>query len=425
MTQTSSEYIKENFVFNYTMFILDSIGFGSAFALLIPLSYAPDVAFEISGAWFAAPSVIIIFYFLNIFGQFISSSNRQKEEDSKLDVIKWGILERLGFVLIYLTLNYFLDSSLVLAIFLITYGIFVYSSGAILPAYFDLVSRVLYKHRAIFFAANLTTGSLAGFLVSRYVDFRIQEKGLVAGFSDGLLVVIVITSLSLIPLILIREPKGISQKKKKLNVVVIKNKLNDWYEIYKNSKDVRAVALTNIVSVVPESVTPFFTIWLISYYQVDAAKIGIWVTLLLISQSLGSFIVPILASRLGFKTTYIFGLIFHFIASMLFITDPLIFQNLIFIFAGLGSGTFVTSQSNISVEIGKVGEAGNTNAMLTAFRLPGLILGPFIFAYFVNLGNITFFLFASLGSSLLGISIMQYKMKNKIFPQVRFWSKDS
>jgi MFS family permease len=407
------------------MFILDSIGFGSAFALLIPLSYTPDVAFEISGAWFAAPSVIIIFYFLNIFGQFISSSNRKKEEDSKLDVIKWGILERLGFVLIYLTLNYFLDSSFILAFFLITYGIFVYSAGAILPAYFDLVSRVLYKHRAIFFAANLTTGSLAGFLVSRYVDFRIQAKGLVEGFSDGLLVVIAITSLSLIPLILIREPKGISQNKKKLNIVIIKNKLKEWYEIYQNSKDVRAIALSNIVSVVPESITPFFTIWLINYYQLDSAKIGIWITLLLISQSIGSFIVPILASRLGFKTTYICGLLFHFIASMLFILNPLTFQNLIFIFAGLGSGTFVTSQSNISVEIGKVGDAGNTNAMLTAFRLPGLILGPFIFAYFVNLGNITSFLFVSLGSSLLGISIMRYKMKNKILPQVRFWSKDS
>jgi len=407
------------------MFILDSIGFGSAFALLIPLSYTPDVAFEISGAWFAAPSVIIIFYFLNIFGQFISSSNRKKEEDSKLDVIKWGILERLGFVLIYLTLNYFQDSSFILAFFLITYGIFVYSAGAILPAYFDLVSRVLYKHRAIFFAANLTTGSLAGFLVSRYVDFRIQAKGLVEGFSDGLLVVIAITSLSLIPLILIREPKGISQNKKKLNLVIIKNKLKEWYEIYQNSKDVRAIALSNIVSVVPESITPFFTIWLINYYQLDSAKIGIWITLLLISQSIGSFIVPILASRLGFKTTYICGLLFHFIASMLFILNPLTFQNLIFIFAGLGSGTFVTSQSNISVEIGKVGDAGNTNAMLTAFRLPGLILGPFIFAYFVNLGNITSFLFVSLGSSLLGISIMRYKMKNKILPQVRFWSKDS
>ena len=99
-------------------------------------------------------------------------------------------------------------------IFLITYGIFVYSSGAILPAYFDLVSRVLYKHRAIFFAANLTTGSLAGFLVSRYVDFRIQEKGLVEGFSDGLLVVIAITSLSLIPLILIKSQKELVKKEK-------------------------------------------------------------------------------------------------------------------------------------------------------------------------------------------------------------------
>ena len=88
MTQKSSEYIKKNFVLNYTMFIFDSIGFGSAFALLIPLSYSPDIAFEVSGTWFAAPSVVIIFYFLNIFGQFISSSNRQKEEDSKLDVIK-------------------------------------------------------------------------------------------------------------------------------------------------------------------------------------------------------------------------------------------------------------------------------------------------------------------------------------------------
>ena len=64
------------------MFIFDSIGFGSAFALLIPLSCSPDIAFEISEAWFAAPSGIIIFYFLNIWDQFVSSSNRNKEEDS-------------------------------------------------------------------------------------------------------------------------------------------------------------------------------------------------------------------------------------------------------------------------------------------------------------------------------------------------------
>lgn len=357
------------------MFIFDSIGFGSAFALLIPLSYSPDIAFEISGAWFAAPSVVIIFYFLNIFGQFISSSNRHKEEDSKLDVIKWGVLERAGFVLIFLFKILFRFSIHIIFIFR-TYAIFVYSSGAILPAYFDLVSRLLYKHRAIFFAANLTTGSLAGFLVSRYVDNQIQKNGLIEGFLDGLLVVIVITSISLIPLILIKEPKSNISSRSKVTLKLIKQRVENWSEILSTSKDIKAVAKSNLVCSIPESIAPFFTIWLIGIYSIDASKIGIWVTLLLISQSFGSFIVPIVASKFGFKITYIFGLLFHFIANGLFFLDPLMFQNLIFIFAGLGAGTFISSQSNISVEIGTVGDAGNTNAMLTAFRLPGLLLGP-------------------------------------------------
>jgi len=425
LTQASSENIKENFVFNYTMFIFDSIGFGSAFALLIPLSYSPDVAFEISGVWFAAPSVIIIFYFLNIFGQFISSTNRKKEEDSKFDVIKWGILERLGFVLIFMTLKFFIESEFILYLFLITYAIFVYSSGAILPAYFDLVSRLLYKHRAIFFAANLTMGSLAGFLVSRFVDIRIQENGLINGFLDGLLVVIVITTISLIPLILIREPKSINKFKSKLSIKLVIQKFNDWYKIFVDSKDIRTIAKANIVSVIPESITPFFTIWLITFYSENSSKIGIWITLLLVSQSIGSFIVPIVASKFGFKTTYIFGLTSHLISSSLFLFNPLVFQNLIFIFAGLGSGSFFTSLSNISVEIGKVGDAGNTNALLTAFRLPGLLLGPFLFAYFVNLENIMYFLVGSLISSLTGILIMYFQLNIKILPQVRFWLKDN
>ena len=407
------------------MFIFDSIGFGSAFALLIPLSYSPDVAFEISGVWFAAPSVIIIFYFLNIFGQFISSTNRKKEEDSKFDVIKWGILERLGFVLIFMTLKFFIESEFILYLFLITYAIFVYSSGAILPAYFDLVSRLLYKHRAIFFAANLTMGSLAGFLVSRFVDIRIQENGLINGFLDGLLVVIVITTISLIPLILIREPKSINKFKSKLSIKLVIQKFNDWYKIFVDSKDIRTIAKANIVSVIPESITPFFTIWLITFYSENSSKIGIWITLLLVSQSIGSFIVPIVASKFGFKTTYIFGLTSHLISISLFLFNPLVFQNLIFIFAGLGSGSFFTSLSNISVEIGKVGDAGNTNALLTAFRLPGLLLGPFLFAYFVNLENIMYFLVGSLISSLTGILIMYFQLNIKILPQVRFWLKDN
>jgi MFS family permease len=226
-------------------------------------------------------------------------------------------------------------------------------------------------------------------------------------------------------LILIKEPKSNTSSRSKLTFKLIKQRVDNWNEILSTSKDIKVVAKSNLVSSIPESIAPFFTIWLIGFYSIDPSKIGIWVTLLLISQSLGSFIVPIVASKFGFKITYIFGLLFHFIANGLFLLAPLMFQNLIFIFAGLGAGTFISSQSNISVEIGTVGDAGNTNAMLTAFRLPGLLLGPFIFAYFVNVENINFFLIASLASSLAGILIMKFDMKNKILPQIRFWSRDS
>ena len=407
------------------MFILDSFGFGAAFALMIPLSYTPDVAFEISSSIYAPPLIIILFYSLNILGQVTSSIGRKKEQDSKYEVIKWGLVERLGIILIFISLKYFLASELSFLMFLITYSIFVFSSGAILPAYFDLVSRVLYKYRSIFFAINLTTGSAAGYFVSKYVDTKIQSNGLISGFQSGVLIVIFITSFSLIPLLLIREPNSTKPQKNKFKLTLLSLKIQDWKNLYYKNIQIKAIARANFVSVLPESVTPFFSIWLISEYNFEPSKIGIWVTLLLLSQGIGSFFVPIFASKLGFKYTYIMGLIFHFLACVIFIFFPLNLQNFIFIFAGLGAGALYTSQSNISVEIGKLGEAGNTNTMLTMFKLPGLLLAPFLFAFFSTNINFNYLLLAPIFSSAFGIFIMFYQMKDKIKPQVRFWLKDS
>jgi len=425
LSKTSSELIKENFAFNYVMFILDSFGFGAAFALMIPLSYTPDVAFEISNSIYAPPLIIILFYTLNIFGQIKSSTGRKKEQDSKYEVIKWGIVERLGIVLIFISLKYFLESELALLMFLITYAVFVFSSGAILPAYFDLVSRVLYKYRSIFFAINLTTGSAAGYFVSKYVDTKIQINGLISGFQSGILVVIFITSFSLIPLLLIREPNSTKPKKKNFDYSLLILKIQEWKNLYIKNNQIKAISRANFVSVLPESATPFFSIWLITNYNIESSKIGIWVTLLLLSQGIGSFFVPIVATKLGFKYTYIMGLIFHFLASVFFIFSPVNLQNFIFIFAGLGAGALYTSQSNISVEIGEIGEAGNTNSMLTMFKLPGLLVAPFLFAFFTSKINVNYLLLAPLLSSATGILIMFFQMKDKIQPQVRFWLKDA
>ena len=407
------------------MFIFDSIGFGAAFALLIPGSYPPDIALAISDRWYAPPLIIIIFYAVGIMGQIITSSNRKVEQDSKRGVIFWGIIERLGFILIFIILKFYSDNTLSFELFMISYTIFVFSAGAILPSYFDLVSRVLYKYRSIFFSINLTTGSASGFLVSKYVDSQIKNKGLVDGYLDGLILVIVITTISLVPLILIREPKSEIRSKSKLKIKLIKQKLISWAEVVINNGELRIVSIANFLSSVPESITPFFSIWLIFYYKAPPYMIGFWVTSLLLSQSIGSFFVPIIGRKFGFKYTYILGLSMHLIASTLFLIDGMEYQDIIFIFAGLALGIFNTSQSNIAVELGEVGDAGNTNAMLFTFRIPIFITFPLIAAYFTTFENLSIVLISSIISALMGIIIILLKLDNSILPQIRFWSKDS
>ena len=115
----------------------------------------------------------------------------------------------------------------------------------------------------------------------------------------------------------------------------------------------------------------------------------------------------------------------HLIASVLFLFDGNAYQDIIFIFAGLGLGIFSTSQSNIAVELGEVGDAGNTNAMLFTFRIPIFIVAPLIVAYFTSFENLSIVFVSSIFSGLAGILIILLKLNNSIYPQIRFWSKDS
>ena len=407
------------------MFIFDAIGFGSAFALLIPGSYLPDVALILSDKWYTPSLIVIIFYAVGIFSQFLTTARRNKEQDSKRGVIFWGICERVGIIVLALTLSSYSKTDTGFIFFVVAYIIFVFSAGAILPSYFDLVSRVLYKFRSVFFALNLTFGSAAGYLVSRYVDLKILEKGLIEGYLSGLILVIAVTGFSLIPLLLIREPQTKYRYTKKLSLAALSSQINMWKETYKNNVGLNAVSLSNFFSAIPEAITPFFSIWLISFYNIPTNRLGMWVTLLLLSQSIGSFFVPIIGIRTGFKYTYILGLSMHLIASTIFIFTGSSFQNLIFIFAGLGLGIFNTSQSNLAVELGDVGDAGNTNAMLTAFRVPIFIIVPLIVGFFNSGSSIFVILLFSMISAIIGVGIVAFKLKDPVLPKVRFWLKDS
>ena len=405
--------------------MVDAFGFGAAMSMMIPAGFVPDVVDQLTDLWFLPSMIISLFFFGVFFSQFISSAFREKETYAKSSVVKWAIVERLGIVLLYLSLSTELSTQSQLRFFFFSYAVFIFSAGAILPSYFDMVSRILYKKRSLFFALNLSLSSITGVVLSNYAKNIIDKTTIVNGYRQALLIVILVTTISLISLLIIREPKPIHVESKKVKFFEeIPKKFDEWKNIYLTNHEIKYFCIANMVCVFPEAVSPFYSIWLLDR-GFDKSTLAQWVALIFIGQVVGSFIVPILGKSRGFKTTYILALIFHSVSALLFLFDPISLHYLIFFFTGLGLGSFINSLSNIAIELAKTGDGGNINALLGIFRMPGFILLPIIVAFFVQQNSSVYILISILISCGASIFVVMRNIDSGIFPQIRFWASDS
>ena len=404
--------------------MIDALGFGAAMSMMIPTGFVPDVINQLTDSWFLPPLIISLFFLGVFFSQFISSAFRKKETYAKSDVIKWALAERLGIVLLYFSLSSNLNAQLQVRFFFFFYAVFIFSAGAILPSYFDMVSRILYKRRPLFFALNLSLSAFSGFILSNYAENIIDKTSIVNGYREALLVVIIVTTITLPPLMLIREPKEIREKVKVEFFVEIKRKVLEWRKIYASNIEIRYFCIANMVCAFPEAISPFYSIWLLDR-GFDKSTLAQWVGLIFVGQGLGSFTVPIIGRLKGFKSTYILALAFHCIATLFYLISPLNFHYLIFLFTGLGLGCFMNSLSNIAIELANTGDAGNINALLGIFRMPGFVLLPLLVSFFVQQISTVYIFVMILGACCMSILIVNKNIKDPIYLKVRFWDSDS
>ena len=404
--------------------MIDALGFGAAMSMMIPTGFVPDVVNQLTDSWFLPPLIVSLFFLGVFFSQFISSAFRKKETYAKSDVIKWALAERVAIVLLYFSFFYNLNAQLQVGFFFLCYAVFVFSAGAILPSYFDMVSRVLYKRRPLFFALNLSLSSISGFILSNYAEDIIDKTSIVNGYREALLIVIIVTTITLPSLLLIREPKENREKPRVEFLVEIKRKVSEWRNIYASNIEIRYFCIANMVCAFPEAISPFYSIWLIDR-GFDKSTLAQWVGLIFVGQGLGSFTVPIIGRLKGFRFTYILALAFHCIATLFFLINPINFHYLIFFFTGLGLGCFMNSLSNIAIELANTGDAGNINALLGIFRMPGFVLLPLLISFFVQKVSVVYIFVMILAACCISILIVNKNINNPIYLKVRFWDSDS
>lgn len=424
MSQNNQDYIKKNYAFNFSLLMIDALGFGAAYSMMIPTGFVPDVINQLTDSWFLPPLIISLFFLGVFFSQFFASALRKKETYAKSDVIKWALAERIGILLLFFSLSPSLNSETQVRFFFLFYAIFIFSAGAILPSYFDMVSRILYKHRPLFFALNLSLSSVTGFILSNYAESIIANTSIVNGYREALLVVIIVTTVSLVSLVLIREPKETSEKVKIKFFVEIKSKVLEWRSLYASNVEIKYFCLANMVSAFPEAISPFYSIWLLDR-GFDKSTLAQWVALMFVGQGLGSFTVPLIARFRGFKSTYLLALVFHCVATLFYLVNPMGLHNFIFLFTGLGLGCFINSRSNIAIELATTGDAGNINALMGIFTVPGLVLLPIVVGFFILQIPITYILVSILIACCVAIIVITKNISNPIYLKVRFWDSDS
>ncbi len=424
MQLTNQDYIKKNYSYNFFLLMIDALGFGAAYSMMIPTGFVPDVINQLTDSWLLPPLIISLFFLGIFFSQFLSSAFRKKETYAKSDVIKWALAERVAILLLYFSLSTNLTNQLQVRYFFLFYAIFIFSAGAILPSYFDMVSRILYKRRPLFFALNLSLSSISGFILSKFTESIITETSIVNGYREALMIVIIVTTVTLPSLLLIREPKENREKVSEEFFVEIRRKFLEWRNIYDSSIEIRYFCIANMVCAFPEAISPFYSIWLLDH-GFDKSILAQWVALIFVGQGFGSFVVPIIGRLQGFKFTYILALGFHVIATLLYLINPLTFHYLIFLFTGLGLGCFMNSLSNIAIELANTGDAGNINALLGIFRMPGFVLLPLLISFFIIKISINSVLVMILIACFLSFLIVTKNIKDPIYQKVRFWESDS
>ena len=101
MSQNNQDYIKKNYAFNFSLLMIDALGFGAAYSMMIPTGFVPDVVNQLTNLWFLPPLIISIFFLGVFFSQFITSAFREKESYAKSDVVKGALGERLAILLYF------------------------------------------------------------------------------------------------------------------------------------------------------------------------------------------------------------------------------------------------------------------------------------------------------------------------------------
>ncbi|MFW5991630.1 MAG: MFS transporter [Halanaerobiaceae bacterium] len=285
--------------YNFFILSLDSGAFNFAINMLSHLTIVPYYISTLTDSNFIIGLAPVIFIMGRFFPQVFAANYVNGLKQRKRYLVTWVAAERVGILLIFLSVFFFAEQDGFIAIFsfLVAYAFFSTTLGMVMPAHSDLVARSIDKNRGIFYGVSFFVGGIAGIigaqLASRYLD--LMPFPISYYYVFGL--PIIVTTISLIFWYFIKEPKFEYETKR----METREYIQFLIKLLKENIEYSKFILVRIVLNLCEIATPFYSVYATIKFDISPGVVGLFTMVMLVSQSFANLLWGYIGNKYGFK----------------------------------------------------------------------------------------------------------------------------
>ena len=292
-------------------------------------------------------------------------------------VVRFTVWERVPFLVLALTAFVLAGRApgLALAVLLLMLLTITGVGGVLMPAWMDIVGRAVpVTLRGRFFAASSLcagVGGVAGSFVTARILAAVPAP---ASYGVCFLCAAGCMAASYVALVLVREPPAAAASPP----VALRTYLARVPALLRRDRNLRWYLAARAFAIVGMMGGGFYTVYALSAWAPPASQVGVFTTLLLAGQIVGTVTLGWLADRSGHRLVIITGLAATVAANVLALAAPsLAAFGAVFVLAGLQSAAITISNLNVLLEFAPSPEErptyiglGTTSIAPVAFGAP-------------------------------------------------------
>lgn len=383
MAQKVDLYVQKNLRWNFSVNLIDISFITLAMSLISRETIMPLLVSSLTDSKIVIsliPAIFSISYYLPQ----LFAANHAESMKRKLPFVVFmgGLVERVPYLLIGISILFFAQSSPVVALilFFLFLGTGAFGAGITTPAWFTMIGKVLPVHRrGIFFGVSGGLGTFIGIAGAIFVGITLDQIAYPLNFATLFLIASIFMGISWVGLSLNREPESPLVKKQ----IPLQHYFKQLPAILRNNHNYRRYMISYSFNRLSMMAVGFFIVYGNDNFSLSGADVGTLTAVLIGSQAVMQLALGWRGDRSGHKQNLTISAFALTLAAILaIIATDLLTLIPAFMLLGTAIASDNISKFNIVLEFAVPEDQptfiGLTNTLLAPVTFLGPILGGVI-----------------------------------------------